>query len=111
MYRIVKKTTKNSQYHCLKCKYVELIDESRGGEGQYVRCTAENKVIRTPFNARDFYCKEFKGFNDMTPAEIESIKNNIAKKKEYKAFCEYARKYYPKKQAERMIREKKNEVS
>lgn len=95
MYRVVMKTTKATQDHCLKCKHCEIVQQIHGST--YVKCNAENKVINTTFNARDYYCKEYKGFNELSEFEINKCREQIQKKYSDSAFREYANKYYQKK--------------
>lgn len=103
MYRVVKKTTQKSQYKCLNCKHCKKIDAKIETWGCYVECVAENRCFQSSFNARDFYCQEYKGFNDMSAYEQNELREKLAKDYSKKAFKEYANKYYSKKQAQQMI--------
>ena len=78
-----------------------------GGDGQYVECTAPNRCITTTFNARDYYCKEYKGFNDMNDTELESVKKYYDTKREIQEYSAYSNKYYSKKKATQLIKNKK----
>lgn len=100
------KTTKATQDHCLKCKHCEVVSKIAGG-GTMCKCNAENKVIMNTFNSRDFYCKEYKGFNELSEFEINKYREQIQKKYSDSAFREYANKYFSKKQAREMIRKRK----
>ena len=103
MYRVAKKTTKKTQGHCLKCKYSKELRKIGGG-GVIVECTAPNRCMMSEFNANDFYCVEYKGANDMTQSEKDSIAQAVRNEYSKSAFREYANKYYPKKQAKEMIK-------
>ena len=102
MYRVAKKCTKNTQEHCLKCKYCNVIRETVIGE-KIVECTAENRCIVTEFNANHFYCVEMKGFSDMTSSERYSLEHKINTDYQKKMFKEYVNRYYPQEQARSMI--------
>lgn len=106
MYRVAKKATKNTQGHCLKCKYCKVIRETIIGE-KIVECTAENRCILTEFNANHFYCVEMKGFRDMTSDELYDLIAKGEKDYQTKMFREYVNKYYPKAQAQAMINARK----
>ena len=106
MYRVTRKTTKNTEYKCLECKHCVLIDKEKQEYGQYVECNAENRCIVTSFNAKYYTCTEHKGFNDMSESELKSFKDAENAKKEKKAYKEYVFKYYPKRQAQRMYETK-----
>lgn len=59
-YRVAKKTTKSTEYHCLKCKHLKAgTYEIHRYNGCMVECNAPNRCLREPFNARDFYCVEY----------------------------------------------------
>ena len=103
MYRVAKKATKNTQGHCLNCKYCKVIRETIIGE-KIVECTAENRCIFTEFNANHFYCVEMKGFGDMTSGERSSLEAKFNKDYQMKMFREYVNKYYPQAQARSMIK-------
>ena len=102
MYRVAKKTTKNTKGHCLKCKHCKVIRKTVLDES-IVECTASNSCMITEFNANHFYCVEMKGFNDMTSNERQNIENKINADYQKKMFKEYVNKYYPKAQAQNMI--------
>ena len=101
-YRICKKTTKKTEYHCLKCKFCEQLTE-QAYWGCKVKCKASNSAFMDEFNAKDFYCIEYKGFNEMSKDEIDSIVKHENKKRALKEYKKYCNTYYTKPQAKEMI--------
>lgn len=106
MYRVAKKTRKNTQNYCLSCKYCKTNDEPDKFKNCFAECIAPNKVIIGIFNTKDFYCKEYKNFNEMSEKEKNKLIESIEQEKEIKAFKEYAKKYFDKKKAKILIAEK-----
>ena len=104
MYRSVKKTTLKTKYKCLECEYCKRLDTKIEIYGCYVKCNAPNKCIMGIFNSRDFYCIEHKGINELTPTELNKLKENILKDKSKKLYKEYCYKYFTKKEAYKMIK-------
>lgn len=82
MYRVAKKTTKKTELYCLKCKYCKVpVDTDLNSKmlqerGILVECTAENRCMPMQFNAKYYYCKEYKSANEMTADEIDAIIND-----------------------------------
>lgn len=105
-YRVAKKITKTTQYKCLKCKNCKQIDSSVSAYGCTVECNAPNKCITSHFNARDFYCVEFKSINEMDNYEQRKLQEKIQTDYSKKAYKEYCNKYYPKKMAQKMYKDK-----
>ena len=108
MYRVAKKTTKRTQGHCLKCKHHKEICKV-SGVGTLVECIAPNKCMMTSFNANDFYCVEYKGYNEMTQSEKDALAKKIWQEKSLKDYREYV-KSYPKKFRAQMIKEYKEKL-
>ena len=82
--------------YCLKCKHSKELRKIAGGV--IVECSAPNRCMMSEFNANDFYCVEYKGANDMTQAEKDSIAQAVRNEYLKLEFRKYANKYYPKKQ-------------
>ena len=108
-YRIVKKTTKKTEYFCLKCKYCEQLTE-KDYWGCKVRCKAPNSAFINDFNAKDNYCIEYKGFNEMSKNELDGIIKHEAKKRALKEYKKYANTYYTKADAKVAIKEFKESL-
>lgn len=99
-YRVAKKCTERTEYYCLSCRYVKPDDYKKENWGCYVECNAENKCLTGKFNAKHFYCTEFRTLDEQKMDEI--IQKN-RKKEALSEFRKYARKYYSKEEADRMI--------
>lgn len=108
MYRVAKKTTKNTEFKCLECKHVKADSLKKEKWGCMVECNAPNRCLTSKFNAKDYYCVEYKGFKDMSESEKENLHNKIMKEYSDSKFKEYVKKYYPKEQAKKMIEQRKN---
>lgn len=107
MYRTPMKTNKRTQYKCLKCKHIKPGDYKMGPYGCTIECNAPNKCFNTEFNARDYYCQEYKGFNEMPESKVYDMKKKseeLLAAKEYKL---YLKKYYTKEEAKKMLTTRK----
>ena len=83
-----------------------MIDSKIQPYGCYVECNAENKCIQGEFNSRDYYCKEYKGFNEMSDYEKDKYKQKVLEDKAKKDYKEYCFRYFPKEQAKKMYKDK-----
>ena len=106
MYRTPVKTTKKTQYKCLKCQHIKPGNYKLSPYGCYVECMAPNRCFASEFNARDYTCQQHRSFREMSKSEIESIVEKQEKAYADKVFKEYAKKFYQKKQAREMIKER-----
>lgn len=111
MYRVPKKTTKKTEYTCFNCKYVEAEKLERTYFGCYVKCNAENKCFQGEFNAKDYYCVEHKGFQDMTEREKENYLKKVKQKEALAKYKECCSKYYTKEEAKLMVERFKNAIN
>ncbi len=109
MYRVAKRTTKRTKYKCLECKHVKPDTYKVQKWGCMVECNAPNRCLTSRFNAKDFYCIEYKGFNDMTESDKENIRREVMNDWFDERFKEHAKKYYPKAQAKKMIDERRQQ--
>lgn len=93
-YRVLKKTTKKTQYKCLTCKHCfvteNIYDERKKLIASMIDCQAENKPTPMIFNARDFYCVEYK----MTSEQLEKARQEIELKDAKKSAREWKKKYH-----------------
>ena len=72
--------------------------------GVLVRCNALNKCFHTEYNAKHYYCEEYKSFNEMSNSEIKAIENAISNEYANEEFKKWARKYHTKKEADELIK-------
>lgn len=105
-----KKTNKRTQLFCLKCKYVHTDKEPDKDNNCYVECTADNKVVFGRFNAKDFYCTEYKSISDLTEKEKVKLISRIDYQKEIEDFKRYAEIYICKDKRTNAIKEKRAEL-
>jgi len=91
MYRVPVKTTKKTKYYCLDCPH--KMNEEKDSDGYcFIECGAENRCFTGRFNCADFYCREYKGMNELNEKEYKRIADNFHKKQSDKLFAEYAKK-------------------
>lgn len=115
MYRVAHKTTKKTELKCLKCQFCKIpenIDVNSNAvkeRGILVECMAENKCMLMPFNAKYYYCVEYKSANEMTQSEIDVIiqKNRI--KHDIQQYRE-SLKYLPAKQRNELVKQFKERM-
>lgn len=104
MYRVVKKTTKKTEHACLECKFCKIIKKMN--KDVFVECLAENKCISGEFNSKYFYCVEYKGFNELSDYDIEKMQEKKRFEDSKREFRKYLNKYYTKKEATKMYKQK-----
>lgn len=102
-YRVPQKTTKKNEYFCLKCEHLGTENYVKTMSGCLIKCKAPNTCFRGEFNAKFYYCREYKSFSELTPEEKKELEDQSLDEYSRKEFSRYARQYYPKKEAERMI--------
>ena len=107
MYRVAKKTTQRTVYKCLNCTYCKRIDAKVEPWGCYVECTAENKCFLKQFNARDYYCIQYKGSNELSKIEKEKIRNKVQEDYAKKELKKYLKTYYTKQEAEAIMADRR----
>lgn len=95
--------------HCKKPENVDLNSEIVKERGILVECTAENRCMPMQFNAKYYYCKEYKSANEMTAEEIEEIVINNRIKYEVNQYRE-SLKYVPAKQRSVLVKQFKQRL-
>lgn len=101
MYRTPVKTTKKTQYKCLKCKNIKAGNYQIKPFGCYVECAAPDRCFPFEFNARDYTCQQHKSFTDMSKSEIEGMIEEQEKAYADKDFKTYVKKFYTKEDAKK----------
>lgn len=115
MYRVAKKTTKKTEFKCLKCPFckvaenVDINSDAIKERGIFVECTAENKCMLMPFNAKYFYCVQYKSANEMTSDEIDAIINDNRMKYDIEQYRQ-SLKYLPASKRNKLVREFKQRL-
>lgn len=105
MYRTPKKTTRRTEYKCLKCKHIKPDTYKIESWGCMVECLAPNRCFMSKFNAKDYFCVEHKSLNEMSKSEQDRYRDKVQKDYQKKEFKLWAYKYHPKKQAKKLVEE------
>lgn len=103
MYRVKKNTTKKTEFTCLNCKHFDKKSD-KTDKSCYGECTAPKKVLFGEFNAKDYYCIEYRGFGEISQSEINDIVQKQREKYAKKEYERYVKTYYSKEDAKRILK-------
>lgn len=81
-YRVPQKTTKKNEYFCLKCEHLETENYVKTKSGCLIKCKAPNKCFQGEFNAKFYYCREYKSFSEFDPCKICQYKQDYKQKEQ-----------------------------
>lgn len=101
-YRVLRKTTKKTEYKCLKCSCCQIVYKT--AVDVKIKCTASEKSFMDEFSARQFTCNTFININELTEREKETITaKKIIPKNKFELKGEDAKKYEQKSIFENLV--------
>ncbi len=101
-YRIAVKCTKSKQGFCLKCQFCTEL------QNKNVICNAPNRCFYSEFSPIEFYCKEFRGFDEIPEMEQKEMALAVEKSFKKKEWVKHVNSYYPKTKAKEILKETKD---
>lgn len=76
-YRTLIKTTKRTEYNCLKCGLCEILFKT--AVDIKIKCNATDRAFMNEFSARHFTCSENANINKLTKVELDVLRQKNVK--------------------------------